>query len=752
MSKIPERPRRNRWASGVPLKVPERRTEVDTPCRRELCSSWVERTMLKTCTRFLIVISIAFISFSCGGGDKHLPSLNPPEYDPKKDYTSPSVSQPTAKPARSAVSEEPSFALPSLEPGPDEKGEWRKVPMKPRSFQQLQGPKNVCDALSQLVQGLGSAQLFAGVEGEALKKSLGSQAESIARSLDQQLFDTFAQQLGPNATCPSLIPTRKSSSFQDSTEPVKIVHTNGQAHGFIQLAQATVPEGDREGYEMRKGSTKFDISPDHVGQKTREWRTEVGSKPETAGSRNSFVLINGGKVRKCPTPEGVVEGDYEFALVVHQTTNDGGTVKTLYNARRIFASLKGLVGDDAKLQYVDLDATLAIGRGGTDTPTLWSRQRQHVRFVPDRQAAGLPSQFSNWSISEWSSELVGATESNAIGMLLLAVTVFSGPMYVDAEVAWSHENTCVEVTFTPVTKIHKLSPNESAAVKTELRTKKEQAVVSAKFKEAKERPREGNGNVSPRQAESQPVAPATFTYKAPATRVRHSGFRVGVVSRAGVAEGEWEVAEGAYILEFQSRIVDREPTAPAESVATGNVTLTLVEGKDMYRGSGLLGYQTGPPPNRDPCTSLIMGHGTTRLDVAGMFIRLSERTGTDGSQVASADIELHYLIHLTNEMERLYTMVNYQCVPGELVPHPFFYSLYAVSRGAEEINLLKGWTYVGRNGVVATKALHGTCGDLCEDVTVFTLKEMNEEAFSRDSPSLGFQGCSCMSDAGLGAI
>jgi len=57
---------------------------------------------------------------------------------------------------------------------------------------------------------------------------------------------------------------------------------------------------------------------------------------------------------------------------------------------------------------------------------------------------------------------------------------------------------------------------------------------------------------------------------------------------------------GGYILEFQSRIVDRQPTAPAESVTAGNVTLTFVEEKDMYRGSGLLGYQTGPPPNRTP--------------------------------------------------------------------------------------------------------------------------------------------------------
>jgi hypothetical protein len=683
-------------------------------------------------TRLVLLLSVALLTVSCGGRDKHLPSSNPPEYDPKKGYTTPAVSpstpvQTSAKPAEPGP---PPIQLPPLEPGPNEKGEWKQIPVNPESLQLFKGVKNACEALTKMVQGLGSAQLFAGAEGQALKQSLGPQAESIARSLDQQLFETFKQQLGPGAAdCLSPVPARKIS-LDDTLQFPRLLLASGPSSGSFQLAQSTVPGGEREGYRITKGSVNIDIPPDSVGKKLREWKIEEGSTPNTAGNRTHFTLINGGYAKKCPTADGIVEGDYEFSLVVHQTINDSGTVRTVYNARRVHATLKGQVGDDAKLQYVDLDATLGIGRGGTDRPTLFSRQRQHIRFVPDRQAAGLPSQFSNWSVSEWSSELVGSTESDAIGMLLLAVTVFSGPMYLDAEVAWSHENTCVEVTFTPATKTHKRGPNESVPVKTELRTKKEQAVVPAKFKEAKERPREGNGNVSPRQAESQPGAPATFTYKAPATRVRHSGFRVGVVSRAGVAEGEWEVAEGAYILEFQSRIVDREPTAPAESVAAGNVRLTFAEGKDMYRGSGLLGYQTGPPPNRDPCTSLIMGHGTTRLDVAGMFIRISERTGAGGSQVASADIELHYLIHPTNETERLYTMVNYQCVPGELVPYPFFYSLYAVSRGAEEINLLKGWTYVGRNGVVATKTLRGNCGDLCEDVTVFTLKEMSEEVSS----------------------
>ena len=683
-------------------------------------------------TRLVLLLSVALLTAGCGGGDKRLPASNPPEYDPKKVYTTPAVSpstpvQTSAKPAEPGP---PPIQLPPLEPEPNEKGEWKKVPVTPESLQLFKGVKSPCEALSRIVQGLGSVQLFAGKDGQSLKQSLGSQAESIARSLDQQLFETFKQQLGSGAAdCLSPVPARKIS-LDDTLQFPRLVLASGPSAGSFQLAQNTVPGGEGDGYRVTKGSENIDIPSDSAGRKSREWRIEEGSTLNTAGNRTHFTLINGGYAKKCPAADGFVEGDYEFSLVVHQTINDSGTIRTVYNARRVHAILNGQVGDDAKLQYVDIDATLGIGRGGTDRPTLFSRQRQHVRFVPDRRAAGLPSQFSNWSVSEWTSELVGGTESDAIGMLFLEVTVFSGPMYLDAEVAWSHENTCVEVTFTPATKTHKLGPNESVPVKTELRTKKEQAVVPAKFKEAKERPREGSGNVSPRQAESQPGPPATLTYRAPATRVRYSGFRVGAVSRAGVAEGEWEVAEGAYVLEFQSRIVDHGPTAPAESVAAGNVPLTFVEGKDMYRGSGLLGYQTGPPPNRAPCTSLIMGHGTTRLDVAGMFIRLSERAGTGGSQVVSADIELHYLIHPTNETERLYTMVNYQCVPGEVVPNPFFYSLYAVSRGAEEINLLKGWTYVGRNGVVATKTLRGNCGDLCEDVTIFTLKEMSDEVSS----------------------
>jgi hypothetical protein len=205
-----------------------------------------------------------------------------------------------------------------------------------------------------------------------------------------------------------------------------------------------------------------------------------------------------------------------------------------------------------------------------------------------------------------------------------------------------------------------------------------------------------------------------------------AGRESGRGPSSGVGRGSGNGRESAdavarrlsYVLEFHSRIVDREPTAQAESVAEGNVKLTFVEGKDMYHGSGLLNYQTGPPPNRDACSSLIMGHGTTRLDVTGLFITIIEAT-------PSADITLHYVIHPTSETER---PIAGQCAPGKAVPHPFFSAMYAMSRGAPKINVLEGWTYVGRNGVVAKKVLRGSCGNHCQDETVFTLKDADVQA------------------------
>lgn len=687
-------------------------------------------------------VSIILLLLQGCGGDKHLPSSNPPEYNPKKDNSVPTL--PAAAPVfapqsdKAPESEPPLSGLPPLEPGPNEKGEWRKLPVAPQSIQPLKDAKTVCDVLSKLVQGLGGAQLFPGAESGVSRKSLGTQADSTARSLDRLLFDTFKQQFGPGAGTCSTLTTGHNNGFEDLVNAARVRRTSGPSRAPFQIAQATVPEGPREAYTVTKGSTKLDIPPEYVGHKTREWRKEVGTG-RNAGNINAFTLVNGGKARKCPTPDGVVEGDYEFALIVHQTTDDAGTVRTLYNARRVFATLKGQVDDDAKLQYVDLDATLVIGRGMTDGPTLWSRQRQHVRFVPDHQAAGLPTQFSDWSISEWTSELVGATERDSMSMLLLAATVFSGPIYLEAELVWSRENTCVEITFNPATKTQRFLPSKSFEVKTELRTKKEQVIVPAKFKEARERPRERNGTVSPRQETSQPGTPAKFTYNAPPTRVRHSGFRLGAVSRAGVAEakdGEWVLGEGAYVLEFQSRIVSSGLVDPAQSQAVGTVRLETQDEESSsavpkYTGQGTISYQTGPLPNWNACDPLVRGQGTLSLRVFQAFIQMEEpRSGPGTLSGGSAKIELLYgILGMSQETSTgMHAMVNYECVPNRPELSPFWSPMFISGRGEISTDpmvmfLLKDWTYVGQNGVVATKTLRSTCGGQCDqEVSVFTLK------------------------------
>lgn len=103
-------------------------------------------------TRLLLLLSVALLTAGCSGGDKHLPSSNPPEYDPEKVYTTPAVSpstpvQMSAKPAEPGP---PPIQLPPLEPGPNEKGEWKKVPVNPESLQLLKGVKNTCEALTKI--------------------------------------------------------------------------------------------------------------------------------------------------------------------------------------------------------------------------------------------------------------------------------------------------------------------------------------------------------------------------------------------------------------------------------------------------------------------------------------------------------------------------------------------------------------------------------------------------------------------------
>lgn len=475
---------------------------------------------------------------------------------------------------------------------------------------------------------------------------------------------------------------------------------------------ATIPNSafDGDGFNVAiKSGGRYWPDNDHIGEgdaMTTTFKVVAGDK---ASIMVKILEKNRGVVSRCPSASGVVPG----AASIYEEMGYKASTPTTNSSAGIFvhdqAKTEAQTDEEGLVQEIKMEITAAELDGETGQVL--------------RQASGK-------AVKKRDMPVVCSGCDQRVAEAAKRLARMASWNYYKAEQIWrkpsSKADACVKIHFTPATKTVELSPGSSTKVKAELRTLKEDQSTDGRLFEVQEI---NDGKVTPKESKTRSGSPAVFTFTAPKkawTKSEIPGFRIlNSSSKAGRAwQEDWEVKLGRYVLEFQSRIISNEPTSPVESVAAGKVPLTLVEGKDMYRGSGMLGYQTGPPPNRNPCSSLIMGHGTTRLDVAGMFIKLSERAGSVGSQVGSADIELHYLIHPTNETERLYTMVQHQCVPGELVPNPFFYSLYGVSRGAEEINLLKGWTYVGRNGVVAIKRLTSNYGGLCDqEVSIFTLKE-----------------------------
>ncbi len=710
-------------------------------------------------TRLLLIVLAALLTTSCSGGDKHLPSSNPPEYDPKKVYTAPMApsSAPAISVAKPVESSPPPIQLPPLEPGPNEKGEWKKVPVKLESLQFFKGVKTPCEALSKIVHGLGSAQLFAGAEGQALKQSLGSQAESVARSLDQQLFDNFKAQLGPNvADCPSPPPAHKSSGLEEFFPSGRVVRTNGLSNESLQLAQAPAVPASEDDYTETKRESRQEAPPGWVGWKTTTRTTRIGNKRETAGNRRSIVMILGGKVLKCPTPDGVVAGDFEFVVVLDQTIVESGVTRTVHIGLHATATLKGQVGDDAKVQYVEGDLSTVAAHNGTDVPTSLRRRRSQFRFTLSRDEfyPGLPTNITPISETSWDIEGATPQENNFASDAAAAVMLWGGQNYLDAEKEWFKPNTCVEILFTPPTKTKKFVPNESTPVKTELRTKKEQALVPAKFKEARERPREGNGRVSPREKESEPNTPATFTYQAPATKVRHSGFKVKAVSRAGVAEekeGEWELAPSAYVLEFKSHIV-QEPlnllNPPFGMFMSSNgfdahvqATVPLRRRDDgEWVGEGVMQYATRTTTQPASCEIRIQGAGTTTFHVNGGSISSDPEPFAVNVIILPGQSGEVADTHCSsgNTPQKLKELFATQGVQGGEAhvaskgggwSGAFNFTRFRTFNWNEKGYEIGGWTPVRDSDVIAKKTITANCSigtERCREETTLTLRFADE--------------------------
>lgn len=579
-------------------------------------------------TRLVLLLSVALLIASCGGGDKHLPSSNPPEYDPKKVYTAPAA--PPSAPATPTEFERLKSQLELLDAGQKEKGEGKKVPFDPNLLPRFKGVTNPCEALSRLAPGLGSTQLFAGTEGAALKKALGPDADAIARRMDEQLVKGLKHSLGPGAAdCPISVRSRKSSLFIDQSQPPRLVLAHATSTQPLLLAQTTIPETSQGDYVVEESSIPGTVPQDWVGWKTTQSMTRVGREDRpTKGIREDYEMVTVPKAKRCPDSEGKVDGTFEWSFMMFRATP--GPQSVLYR-QKVQATLKGEVDDDAQLKkIVKFDATVTLQHIGTELPYYSQTFGAQGEFGYDQQT-GIPQEFKIITVSGFSEGDAQIKDARLLGTLTALMAYYSGQAYVKAQREWNKPNTCVEIIFTPPTKTKKFVPSESTPVKTELRTKKEQALVPAKFKEVKERPREGNGRVSPREEKSEPNRPATFTYQAPATKVQHSGFWVGAVSRAGVGEAkdrEWELAPSAYVLEFKSHIVQEPLNVVSgfgmqlssngfDAQVEATVPLRRRENDGEWVGEGVMQYATRTTTRPAQCEIRIQGTGTSTFHVNG---------------------------------------------------------------------------------------------------------------------------------------
>ncbi len=715
--------------------------------------------------RLFLFLYVGALMASCSGVDKHLPSSNPPEYDPKKVYTTPTslpnapttVAQPTALELLRSK-------LDSLEMGQKPKGEGRKVPFDPNSLQLLKGVTNPCEALSRLAPGLGSAQLFAGEEGAALKKALGPDADAIARRIEEHVAESLKQSLGPGAAdCLISVRPQKKSGL---SQPPRLVRTHAPSAQPFLFAQNTIPDTSQDDYHVDDLPLRRENAPpEWVGYKTTETMTRIGKEDRpTKGIREDYEMIIAPKAKQCPHLEGdelkgMVDGTFEWSFMMFRATP--GPQSVLYR-RKVLATLKGEVGDDAQLKKeVKFEATVTIQHIGTELPHFSHSPTITGQFSID-QRTGIPQELKIITVSGFSEGEAQARDAQLSGTLTALMAWFSVPDYVNAQTIWNNPNICVEMTFTPPTKAKKFVPNESTSVKTELRTKKEQTLVPAKFKEAKERPRERNGTVSPREAQSQPGAPATFTYQAPTARVRHSGFWVGAVSRAGVAEakeGEWELAPAAYVLEFKSHIVQEplnlvNPQFGMFMSSNGfdahvQATIPLQHTDDRgWVGDGVMQYATRTTTQPAQCEIRTQGTGTTTFHVNGGSIKLDPEPFAVNLTILPGQSRELAETHCTsgNTPEKLKELFATQGVQGGEAHFAskgggwsgaFNFTRFRTFNWNKNGYEIGGWTQVLNSDVVAKKTMTVNCSmrlSACREETMLTLRLADEPGAGASLP------------------
>src|SRR5512138_1589010 len=280
-------------------------------------------------------------------------------------------------------------------------------------------------------------------------------------------------------------------------------------------------------YNIDRSQSVQNAPGGYVGRKTTDRERRVGKEKQT-GRVVNYELTFGGFARRCPTAEGIVEGDFEYTLNYVEVVAAGGATRETHQARRLIARLKGHVGDDARLERVEMEGDFTVERSATGAAP--SSERRPVRTTFRPGSSGEPD-FDAMRTA------VEATADVAVASVVLG----AGTLYRQAETEWLKKNACVEFEFDPPSDERRVGPNQATQVRVGLRTKEGGAPVG--FKTEHISALQGIGSVSPRTAQAQPGERPALTYTASARPRRGHGIDIATLSRAGLAEGQWRILD-----------------------------------------------------------------------------------------------------------------------------------------------------------------------------------------------------------------
>jgi hypothetical protein len=490
------------------------------------------------------------------------------------------------------------------------------------------------------------------------------------------------------------------------------------------LAAAAAPAAttSENGYEVTRSQTVVPVPRGKLGRKTIDRESRVGNTEETDGNSSSFTMTLGGFVNKCPVPEGtparfVVAGDFEYSLVADSVNTDVVPTERKHYLKRVTARIKAYVNDDLSISEADFDGEYTADVEGVRTGPARIQRRFHIG------AGGMPDMNALKDVAVTSDVAAAALMWTASQTIVLTQRDLREP------------NACAELQFDPPSGTRAVSAGETVEIRVKYRSRDAQQPIP-KGKWGAAVVQGGRVPEDSGQVRTDGTFVVRYTGRSSSEPKEGDGARIEALSAGGLASEHWKIRVGGdYELHFESSIVSRNPMQSVRSQATGSAKLTgsdkpwklKPDGKNyrLYDGTGTVQITTQPGPERDPCEALIAGSSTSELRVVDTYIQITPPQVENGTQTGGkANIVLAYSFSMGGgETETTTTMVNFQCVPRDVAPLPYWWMSYGTSRGPQEINFLRDWEYVGRDGIVARKVLTGTCGGLCnEERSVFTLR------------------------------